>query len=82
MPPKYVETVEALFRSPKLWAAAVPLATALVLYQMGELSQGALADAMVVATGIAVGSIAIEEGVSRLLGVLARRQGETVEQPK
>lgn len=29
--------LEALLQSPKFWAATVPLATALALYQLGEL---------------------------------------------
>lgn len=77
MPPKFLETLESFVCSPKFWAAAVPLATALALYQMGELNSDALADAMVIAAAISTGAMALEEGVSQLFGILAKR-----EQPK
>jgi hypothetical protein len=64
--------LEALLQSRKFWASTVALATAFAMYQLGELSGEQLADIIALSTGIYIGSIALEEGLSKLFGILAQ----------
>jgi hypothetical protein len=64
------QKLEALLRSRKFWATNIALTVALVMFRAGEINGQQLVNALTVATGIYVGSTALEDGLTNLLGIL------------
>jgi hypothetical protein len=65
--PKLVGVLE----SRKAWAGAIGMVTTLTLWSMGEVSGERAVEALMWILGIFIGSVALEDGMSRLFHTLA-----------
>ena len=60
---------EQVLKSRKAWASLIALGVTLALYQMGEINAAQFASALTTLTGIFVGSVALEDGLSNIMHV-------------
>ena len=67
LPPKVVQVVE----SRKVWAGVIGLVTTLTLWWAGEVDGSRAVEAMTWVLGIFIGSVALEDGMTRLFASLA-----------
>ena len=68
VPPK----IEQVIASRKVWAGAIGLVATVVLWWLGEIDGARAVEAMTWVLGIFIGSVALEDGMTRLFGTLAR----------
>jgi hypothetical protein len=68
LPAKVMQVME----SRKVWAATIGLATTLVLWWLGEIDGARAIEAMTWVLGIFIGSVALEDGMTRLFSSLAQ----------
>lgn len=67
LPPKVAQVVE----SRKVWAGAIGVVTTLTLWWVGEVDGTRAVEAMTWVLGIFIGSVALEDGMTRLFASLA-----------
>jgi hypothetical protein len=67
LPPKVMQIME----SRKVWAGVIGMATTLTLWWLGEIDGARAVEAMTWVLGIFIGSVALEDGMTRLFSSLA-----------
>jgi hypothetical protein len=68
LPPKLV----GVLQSRKVWAGVMGLATTLLLWWLGEIDGTRAVEALTWVLGIFIGSVAFEDGMTRLFSTLAQ----------
>jgi hypothetical protein len=66
LPPKLVQVVQ----SRKVWAGVIGLVTTGVLWALGEIDGAKAVEALSWVLGIFIGSVALEDGMTRFFGML------------
>ena len=64
--------IRQVMASRKVWAGVLGLVTTLVLWWLGEIDGTRAVEAMTWVLGIFIGSVALEDGMTRLFGTLVR----------
>lgn len=73
--------LDALLHSRKFWAATVAALTTVALYVLGEISADQFALSLTWIAGIYIGSVAVEDGLSRIFTIWLDTQTRLSEMP-
>lgn len=68
VPPKLAQVLG----SRKVWAGVIGMAATLTLWWLGEIDGARAVEALTWVLGIFIGSVALEDGMARLFGVLGQ----------
>ena len=79
--PSQPSKIDQLLQSRKFWAGTIAILMTVALYAMGELTADQFAMSLTWVAGIYIGSVAVEDGLSRLFTVWLERDAKLIPPP-